>query len=580
LGYRILLLPGAEEEGDWLARTLTEAGVSAEIRLLETREELSKAIRGGKVLLALRAIHDPTQSGQLPRRGDSASPFQALVKGGLDAFFVFSSVREKGGRIANFELFDLNVRGEKLLGRSRDELLAARLLDILPGVSPMFLEKCLRVAETGEVLEEESSFSSQTPKATWLQLQVVRVGDGIGIAARDIGERKRLERQLLHAQKMEAVGRLAGGIAHDFNNLLTTVLGYGELMLMQLPDASPLRPDVEEILKAGQRAVGLTRQLLAFSRRQVVEPKIVDLNALIEEAVTMLRRLIGEDIDLVTRLEPELGTVRVDPGQMDQILMNLAVNSRDAMPRGGRLGLETRNVTFDASASRLHFDAPPGSYALLAVTDNGVGMDEKTRAHVFEPFFTTKEIGKGTGLGLATVYGIVKQSGGYIFVYSEPGKGTTFKIYLPRADTASSDPAAALPASTRVGGSETILLVEDEEAVRRLMEQSLKARGYRVLEAASTKAALALAGAHAGAIDLLITDVVLTGVSGRDLATALLSKRPEMKVLFVSGYTEDTVVQHGVLTAAEAFLPKPFTPDTLTRKVREILDAGPQGAAR
>jgi len=258
--------------------------------------------------------------------------------------------------------------------------------------------------------------------------------------------------------------------------------------------------------------------------------------------------------------------------------MNLAVNSRDAMPKGGRLTLETRNIFFDASASRLHFDAPPGSYVLLAVSDTGVGMDAETRTHIFEPFFTTKEKGKGTGLGLATVYGIVKQSDGYIFVYSEPGKGTTFKIYFPRVDAAATDPAAVLANSALAGGSETLLLVEDDESVRRLMQRSLVARGYHVLEATSAETALSLSGARAGRVDLLITDVVLTGVSGRDLAAALVSTRPAMKVLYVSGYTEDTVVQHGVLTAAGAFLPKPFTPDALARKVREILDGGPGDA--
>ncbi len=540
--HRIRSLPGAEEEGDCQA-----------------------------------TAHSPPPSGESPARPDSAARFQALVSGGLDAFFVFTSVRDERGRIADFELFDLNTRGEELLGRTRDQLVSSRLREILPAFPPGFHEKCLRVAVSGEMLEEEVALTSSGPQASWLQLQVVRMGDGVGVALRDISERKRLERQLLHSQKMEAVGRLAGGVAHDFNNLLTTILGYSELMLMKLPESSPVRADVEEILKAGQRAVGLTRQLLAFSRKQVIEPKVVNLNAVIEEAAKMLRRLIGEDVDLATSLDPSLGSVRVDPGQIEQVLMNLAVNSRDAMPRGGRLTLETRNVTFDASASRLHFGAPPGAYVLLAVTDTGMGMDAETRSHLFEPFYTTKEKGTGTGLGLATVYGIVKQSDGYIFVYSEPGKGTTFKIYLPRVEAAGTDSAAAVPASAVANGKETLLLVEDEEPVRRLMHRSLMERGYSVLEAPSGEAALTVATSHPGPIDLLITDVVLTGVSGKSLATLLLTSRPTLKLLFISGYTDDTVVRHGVLAKDEAFLQKPFTPDALARRVREVLDARKAG---
>ncbi len=525
------------------------------------------------------AAHSPPPPGESPTRPDSATRFQALVSGGLDAFFVFRSVRDEKGRIVDFELFDLNRRGEERLGLTRNQLVSSRLREILPAFPPGFQEKCLRVAASGEMLEEEVALTSSGPQASWLQLQVVRMEDGVGVSLRDISERKRLERQLLHSQKMEAVGRLAGGVAHDFNNLLTTILGYSELMLIKLPESSPARADVEEILKAGQRAVGLTRQLLAFSRKQVVEPKVVNLNAVIEEAAKMLRRLIGEDVDLATILDLSLGTVRVDPGQMEQVLMNLAVNSRDAMPRGGRLTLETWNVTIDASASRLHFGAPPGAYVLLAVSDTGTGMDVETRSHLFEPFYTTKEKGKGTGLGLATVYGIVKQSDGYIFVYSEPGKGTTFKIYLPRVEGVGTDAAAAVPASAVADGKETLLLVEDEEAVRRLMHRSLRERGYNVLDAPSGEAALAVATSHPGPIDLLITDVVLTGVSGKSLATLLLTSRPKLKLLFISGYTDDTVVHHGVLAKEEAFLQKPFTPDALARRVREVLDAKPAGAA-
>jgi two-component system, cell cycle sensor histidine kinase and response regulator CckA len=405
--------------------------------------------------------------------------------------------------------------------------------------------------------------------------------------ARDITERRRAEErmrgaeeQLRQAQKMEAVGRLAGGIAHDFNNLLTAVMGYSQLALSRLPADSTARPAVEEIAQAGQRAANLTAQLLAFSRKQILQPRVLDLNAVVSDMSRLLRRLIGEDIELVTALAPGLWHVLADPGQVEQVILNLAVNARDAMPQGGRLTVETANVELDEAYVLRHVATRSGPYALLAVTDTGAGMDAATQARVFEPFFTTKGQGKGTGLGLATVYGIIKQSGGYIWVYSEPGRGTTFKIYLPRAGPGGEGAAAQgadAPAAPR--GSETVLLVEDDEMVRRLAREVLEANGYRVLEAAGGAEAFALAQNAGRQLDLLLTDVVMPGASGKELAEAVGALRPGLAVLYVSGYTDETIVHHGVLDAGTAFLQKPFTPDALARKVREVLDAARESRA-
>jgi PAS domain S-box-containing protein len=396
---------------------------------------------------------------------------------------------------------------------------------------------------------------------------------GLIINARDVTESRALEEQLRQSQKMEAVGRLAGGIAHDFNNLLTTILGYAELAVGRLKPEDPSRLELSEIDKAAQRAGDLTRQLLAFSRKQVLELRVIDLNQVVSDTEKMLRRLIGEDIDLVVSLKQRLVSVRADAGQIGQVLLNLAVNSRDAMPNGGKLTIETSVVELDESYSTFHFDVPPGRYVLLAVSDTGTGMDAKTLSHVFEPFFTTKEAGKGTGLGLSTVYGVVKQSGGHVSVYSEPGVGTTFKVYLPRVEDAPEKNRAPAVHAALVGGTETILVVEDEEAVRRLTCRSLEAQGYEVLPAASASEALLLLEKHAGEIHLLITDVVMPDVSGRELARSAAPLRPLMKVLFMSGYTDNVIVHHGVLDAGTAFLQKPFTPRSLAQKVREVLDA-------
>src|SRR5947207_8550048 len=379
------------------------------------------------------------------------------------------------------------------------------------------------------------------------------------------------EERLRQAQKMEAVGRLAGGFAHDFNNLLTVITSYSDLLPEDLGSDDPQRDDVVQIRKAAEGAAALTRQLLAFSRQQVLEPKVLDLKATIANTEKLLKRLIGEDVHLITALAPDLGAVKADPGQLEQIIINLAVNARDAMPTGGRLTIEAANVEMDEAYVRGHAPASPDRYVLLALSDTGIGMDEQTKARIFEPFFTTKEPGKGTGLGLATVYGIVKQSGGFIWVYSEPGRGTTFKIYLPRVDAPAEAGAAATPGDLP-RGTETVLIVEDAAAVRAVMRHVLERQGYAVLEAASGAAALELAAGHAGPSHLLLTDVIMPGLSGRQLADRLTALRSDTRVLYASGYTDDAVVRHGVLESGIAYLQKPFTTESLARKVREVLD--------
>jgi len=389
---------------------------------------------------------------------------------------------------------------------------------------------------------------------------------------RDVSNERRLEQQLFQAQKIEAIGRLAGGVAHDFNNLLGVITGYGGIVHRRLAGEDPLKGKVEQILKAAERAAGLTRQLLAFSRKQVLQPEILDLNAVVSDMDKMLRRLIGEDVEFTTLLDPHLGSVRADPGQIEQVIMNLAVNARDAMPDGGRLTLETRNADLDADYAATRPPTRTGSYVALVVTDTGSGMDAATQARIFEPFFTTKEAGKGTGLGLATVYGIVKQSEGYIWLYSEVGVGTTFKIYLPRIDE-----RAAVARRQEPGplfrGSETALLVEDEASLRELLREVLEANGYSVLVARDGAEALKIAEAHTGTIHIMVTDVIMPGMSGPKIVDLVAPTRPEMKVLFLSGYSDESATRHALVGPGRAFLSKPFGPEVLLRKVRESLDA-------
>jgi PAS domain S-box-containing protein len=390
------------------------------------------------------------------------------------------------------------------------------------------------------------------------------------LIAEDITDRRQLEEQLRQAQKMDAVGRLAGGVAHDFNNLLMVINGYTEVLLEQLEKGSAMHQKVESIQQAADRAATLTRQLLAFSRKQFLELKVVDVNSVIEDMERLLRPLIGENIELVTRLSTEAGHTRADASQLEQVIMNLVVNAKDAMPQGGKLTLQSRDVTVRQKFRETRF-IQPGRYAVISVSDTGHGMDKETQSRIFEPFFTTKEKGKGTGLGLSTVYGIVKQSNGYVFAESEPGAGTTFYVYLPRAEESAEELSPAKSPQNEADGCETVLLVEDEESVRELVRLTLTARGYKVLEAENGECGLRIAEDFKEHIDILITDVVMPGIGGRELAKKLQALRPGISVLYLSGYTEDTVVTQGALGPDTAFLQKPFTLQNLAKKVREVL---------
>ena len=479
---------------------------------------------------------------------------------------------------AKGEIQYVNPAFSAITGYSRAEILGKNPRTLQSGEQDAtFYENMWHVLRAGRVWHGEVIDRGKSGALYKEEMTITPVRDESGeithfiAIMRDITAQTRLEEQFRQAQKMEAVGRLAAGVAHDFNNLLTIINGYSELMIERLPAEDAMRASATEIRDAGLRAAGLTRQLLAFSRQQVFTPRVLDLNTVVANLQKMLGRLVGEDIEMVFIQGKALGPVRADPGQIEQVVMNLVVNSRDAMPHGGKLSIETRNVEVDETVARGHYPMPAGSYVMLAVADTGCGMDKKTQARIFEPFFTTKDRDKGTGLGLATVYGIVKQSGGFIWVYSEPGHGATFKIYMPvvaEASTASNiDEATA-----RAVGSETVLLSEDDDKVRSLARIVLEARGYKVLETRNGQEALLLGGEYKRPIHLLLTDVVMPGTGGRELGERLATLHRETRILYMSGYTDDTVVRHGMLESGAAFLQKPFTPEALAQKVRQVLD--------
>ncbi len=470
----------------------------------------------------------------------------------------------------------VNQKAEQITGYKRDEVIKLNMSQI---IVPEYLElaktnilKKLQGESSNTVYELEVICKDGSKRPLEVNTRLLYEGQrpvGVQGIARDISERKQLEEQLRQSQKMEAVGRLAGAVAHDFNNLLTAILGYSQLLLRRLDPNGPMRKEVVEIEKAGQRAAALTNQLLAFSRKQVFQPQVLNLNLVVADIEKMLQRLIGEDIELRAIFDPMLGLTKADRGRLEQVIMNLAVNSRDAMPRGGQLTIYTANVELD----ELPIEAAPGAYIMLAVADTGMGMDKETLLHIFEPFFTTKEPGKGTGLGLSTVYGIVKQSGGYITCQSEPRQGTLFRIYLPRIE----EPAERLEGQPSVAevlfGNETILLVEDDDAVRELTQQMLAMNGYAVLEASNAQDALSICRERTLPIPLLITDVVMPLTNGPELAQQVLQLRPETKVLYISGYTDNLLALRSSVAGSLPLLQKPFTPEGLTRKVREILDS-------
>ncbi|HEX9215644.1 MAG TPA: response regulator [Gemmatimonadales bacterium] len=476
----------------------------------------------------------------------------------------------------------VNQATAEIYGTTVDGLVGKTDADFNPNAEEVahFLRDDREVMASGrpKFVPEEPVTNPHTKQTRWFQtikLPLRLPGEEavtmLGVAT-EITERKLLEEQLLQSQKMEAVGQLAGGVAHDFNNILTAIVGYSDLLAAELGDNAQQREDIEEIRKAARRAAALTRQLLSFSRKQVLEPRIVDVNGVVLNLDKMLRSLMSENIELETQLAEDLDAARVDPNQLEQVIMNLAINARDAMPDGGTVTIETANATLGEDYAAKHVSVIPGVYVMLAVTDTGCGMTEATKARIFEPFFTTKPAGRGTGLGLSTVYGIVKQSGGNIWLYSEPNKGTTFKIYLPAVDALPEDIGKAAPVEAERQGSGTVLVVEDDEQLRRLTHRALAAQGYEVLEADRGRSALDAARRHEGPIDLLVTDLVMPDTNGPKLAETLRAARPGLRVLFMSGYPDGAIVHHGMLEAGVAYLAKPFTTEAITRKVREVLE--------
>jgi two-component system, cell cycle sensor histidine kinase and response regulator CckA len=471
---------------------------------------------------------------------------------------------------------EVNETFEQLSGYRRDEVVGHSWADFCILVDHEFRDRAVaQLLSKGRLRNWELHFRRKNGDVGvgLLSAELIEIGGRpCAITATvDITDRIRLEGELRQAQKLESVGRLAGGVAHDFNNLLTVINGYSECILGMLRPQDPLYSPAQEIKKAGERAAGLTKQLLAFSRKQVIEPQTLDVNGVVRETSGMLRRLIGEDIELVTTLDPLLGSVLADPDQIHQVIMNLVVNARDAMPDGGQLEISTKNVDINEKATAAHPDSVPGRYVMLVVADSGVGMSEEILPSIFDPFFTTREQGKGTGLGLATVYGIVRQSGGWIEVSTKVGHGASFAIYLPRIDGLPVSAPAPTAAKATLSGCETVLIVEDQEEVRGLTNAVLKAYGYRVLDAANAAAALALAAEHPDEIDLLLTDVILPGMNGRELADRMQAQNPRLKVLFTSGYSADVIARRGVLEPDVAYLPKPFNAESLAAKVRQVL---------
>jgi two-component system cell cycle sensor histidine kinase/response regulator CckA len=472
----------------------------------------------------------------------------------------------------------LNKSAEDVMGWSRSE---TRQINIKNLVAPEHLNLCSqmmqRIVNEEPLQHFEISMLRKDGRKVLLQVSARLIcsngrKEGVQGIARDVTERRHLENMVQQAQKLEAIGRLSGGLAHDFNNMFCVISGHTELMSERLESDHPAIRNLAQIKKAVDSASSLTRQLLAFSRKQVFHPRVLDLNGVVLETQKLMGRLVGGHIELFTSLNPQLGHVRVDPVQIEQVLLNLVLNARDAMPTSGKLTIATSNVDLEEGAKSKRAIVPAGNYVVLSVTDNGCGMDEETQSRIFEPFYTTKELGKGTGLGLASVYGIVKQSGGFIWVYSEPGQGTTIKVYLPRVDNS----PAPLPfenSSTEARrGSETVLLVENAESLRTLAKEFLKSSGYAVLDAENGKEALRIACAFAGTIHLLLTDVIMPGMGGKQLAEQLTSLRPTARVLFMSGYSNDGIVQSGILTSEAPLLEKPFTREILLRRVRQVLD--------
>jgi PAS domain S-box-containing protein len=559
------LLSGAKDTDRWDKRFIRKDGsvLNATIAIKAVRDE------AGGLRYTTAVIQDMTTRAlaeQALRRSEER--YRDLIENAHD--IIYSHDME-----GNY--LTVNSAVEHITGYTLEEALRMNIKDtVVPEELPRVEEMIRRKLQGEQMTAYELNIRAKDGRIVTVEVNtriVYRDHEPIAVQgiARDITGRKRLEEQLQQAQKLESVGRLAGGIAHDFNNMLTAINGYSDLALRRIRPDDPVRSYIEEIKKAGERSALLTNQLLAFSRRQILHPQMVRINDVINDTANMLKRLIGEDIELETHLKPTVGSIKFDTGQLAQILMNLAVNARDAMPDGGKLTVETSNIFIDPQYASSHVGLLPGAYVMLSMSDTGTGIPQDIQERIFEPFFTTKGVGKGTGLGLATVYGIVRQSGGGIFVYSEEGHGSTFKIYIPRvADEAVQETLASPPQRLAVG-SETILLAEDEELVRSLSRKILEACGYRVIEACDGVEALEIL-ARDEEIDLLLTDLIMPRMGGRELAERLQAVRPELPILFASGYTDEAIVRHGVLDSSTNFIQKPFTIDDVARKVRDMLD--------
>lgn len=544
-------------------------------RFGEEEGDLQLAVRGlvGLVLLFdVYVVYQQLQIHRIRRRLiEREELFKLISENAVDMIAV---VDASGRRLYNSPSY------QRILGYTAEELRDTPSLEqIHPDDHQLVIQAAKEAQETG--VGRRIEYRMRRKEGGWVILEstasVIRNAEGavekLVIVNRDIGERRRLEEQLRQSQKMDAIGRLSGGVAHDFNNLLGVIIGYTEVLQDTIKETDPLRVCVDQVLQAGKRAASLTRQLLAFSRQQVLEPKVLVLNAVVSDMEKMLHRLIGEDVELSTSLDPELGKVRADQGQIEQVIMNLAVNARDAMPEGGKLTIQTANLEMDEAFVRQYsYPVQTGAYILLTVSDTGVGMDSATQHRIFEPFFTTKEKGKGTGLGLSTVYGVVKQSGGYIDVESSVGKGSSFKIYLPRVDQNAEGARTEAAPLTELQGKETILLVEDEKNLRTLTRHLLEVYGYVVIEAANGEEALKISRENTGSIHLMLTDMVMPGISGRALAQQLSKERQDMKVVYMSGYTGQTIGGQALLNPGAFFLQKPFTRENLARKIREALE--------
>ena len=562
---------GAFEERYWSPRNSPVLGAAGEVvYVIHEVEDVTAFVRLQQQGAAERKVTEELRSNaaRMEATLQATARYRALMEQANDAILIL----DLAGTI-----LEANRESERLFGLPRARIVGRNYDEfVVPEERMDSASRRGRLGAEGtiRVPDRHMERAGGTVVTVDVSGSLVRLGDESRVLAilRDVTERQRLEAQLLQSQKMESVGRLAGGVAHDFNNLLGVITGYGDLLLQEIGPGHPSHRRVVEIRKAADRAASLTRQLLAFSRKQVLQLRVLDLNAVVAGIEPMLRRLIGEHIDLITALDKGLGRVKADLGQVEQVIANLAVNARDAMHKGGKLLIETGNVELDAVYAATRPDARPGPHVMLAVSDTGHGMDADVLAHMFEPFFTTKAPGQGTGLGLATVYGIVQQLGGQVMVYSEVGRGTSFKIYLPRLEAAADQPQVAAVSGPPPRGTETVLLVEDEPALRVLVEEILTKGGYRVLQKEKPEDALALAAGHAGAIDLVLTDVIMPNMSGRQMTDALRLGRPSIRVLFMSGYTDDAISHHGILEPGTHFLEKPFTADGLLRKVREVLE--------